>query len=144
MIDEDKSRNFSYEQMNISFSNPGCDSNSNFYNLDWSNQFDFLWPAQATENYAPQFQELYHSDYRQFNHQAQPPVYQVPQPAPQSLLEDMMKALIQTVNQSAQSTNKSMQEMNKFNSQAIQKLKNATIGNSRDIQGIHQAIAKIE
>jgi hypothetical protein len=26
--------NFSYEQMNTSFSNPGCDSNSNFYNPD--------------------------------------------------------------------------------------------------------------
>jgi hypothetical protein len=37
-----------------------------------------------------------------------------------------------------------MQEMNKSNSKPIQELKNATVGNSRDIQGIHQAIAKIE
>jgi hypothetical protein len=29
--------NSSYEQMNTSFSNPGCDSNFNFYNPDWSN-----------------------------------------------------------------------------------------------------------
>jgi hypothetical protein len=33
--------NFSYEQMNTSLSNPGYDSNSNFFHPDWSNQFDF-------------------------------------------------------------------------------------------------------
>jgi hypothetical protein len=47
--------NFSYEQMNTSFFNLGCDSNSNFYNSDWSNQSDFSWQAQTTRNYAPQF-----------------------------------------------------------------------------------------
>jgi hypothetical protein len=29
--------NFSYEQMNINFSSPGFESNSNFYNPDWNN-----------------------------------------------------------------------------------------------------------
>jgi hypothetical protein len=33
--------NFSYEQMNINFSYPGYEPNSNFYNLDWSNHSDF-------------------------------------------------------------------------------------------------------
>jgi hypothetical protein len=51
--------NFSYEYMNTSFSNPGCDSNSNFYNLNWSNQSNFSWLVQSTGNYAPQFQELH-------------------------------------------------------------------------------------
>jgi hypothetical protein len=88
--------NFSYEQMNTSFSNPGCDSNSNFYNPDWSNQSDFSWSAQTIGNYAPQFQELHHSDYPQFDHQAQPLVYQVPQPAPQSSWEEIMKAFMQS------------------------------------------------
>jgi hypothetical protein len=55
--------NFSYAQMNISFSNLGCDSNFNFYNLDWSNQFNFSWQAHATRNYAHQFDEVHYSDY---------------------------------------------------------------------------------
>jgi hypothetical protein len=60
--------NFSYKQMNTSFSNSGCDSNFNFYNPNWSNQSNFSWSAQTTGNYAPQFQDLHHSNYPQFNH----------------------------------------------------------------------------
>jgi hypothetical protein len=52
--------NFSYEQLNINFSSPGFESNSNFYNSDWSNHSNFSWQAQATENYAPQYHELHH------------------------------------------------------------------------------------
>ena len=74
--------NFLIFHMNASFSNLVCDSNFNFYNSNWSNQFDFSWSAQATGNYAHQFDEMHHSDYSQFNHQAQPPAYQVPQPTP--------------------------------------------------------------
>ena len=70
--------NFSYKQVNTSFSNPGCDSNSNFYNSDWSNQSDFSYSAKPTRNYAYQFDEVHHLDYLQFDHQAQPPAYQVP------------------------------------------------------------------
>jgi hypothetical protein len=70
--------NFSYEQMNTSFSNLGYDSNSNFYSPNWSKQSNFSWLAQTARNYAPQFQELHHSTYQQFNHQAQPPAYQAP------------------------------------------------------------------
>jgi hypothetical protein len=118
--------NFSYEQMNISFSYPGCDSNSNFYNPNWSNQSDFSWSAQTIGNYVPQFQELHHSDYPQFGHQAQPPVYQAPQPAPQSSLEEIMKAFVQATDRN------------------IQELKNATIANNRDIQELKGFIAMIE
>jgi hypothetical protein len=55
--------NFSYEPLNINFSSPGFESNSNFYNSDWSNHFDFSWQAQATENYTPQYHELHHPKY---------------------------------------------------------------------------------
>jgi hypothetical protein len=34
--------NFSHEQLNTSFSSPGFESVSNFYNPDWSNHSDFL------------------------------------------------------------------------------------------------------
>jgi hypothetical protein len=46
--------NFSHEQMNINFSSSGFESNSNFYNPDWSNHPDFSWQAQAMGNCAPQ------------------------------------------------------------------------------------------
>jgi hypothetical protein len=55
--------------MNDNFFNLGFDLNSNFYNPDWSNHFDFSWQAQATENYAPQYHELHNPEYPQFNHQ---------------------------------------------------------------------------
>jgi hypothetical protein len=88
--------------MNTSFSNPGFDSNSNYYNLDWSNQSDFSWSAQATGNYAHQFDEVHHSDYPQFDQEAQPLAYQVPQPTPQSSLEEMMKAFMQSTKKTLQ------------------------------------------
>jgi hypothetical protein len=45
--------NFSNEQLNTSFSSPRFESNSNFYNPDWSNHSDFSWHDHATENFAP-------------------------------------------------------------------------------------------
>jgi hypothetical protein len=67
--------NSSYEPMNTNFSSLGLEINSNFYNPDWSNQSDFSWSAQATRNCAYQFDEVHHSNYLQFDHQAQPPAY---------------------------------------------------------------------
>jgi hypothetical protein len=55
--------NFSYEQLNTSFSNPRFESNSNFYNPDWSNHSNFSWHDHATENFAPKVDELHHSEY---------------------------------------------------------------------------------
>jgi hypothetical protein len=47
--------NLTCEQINTNFSSPEFNSNSNFYNSDWSNHPDFLWEAQAMRNCAPQF-----------------------------------------------------------------------------------------
>ena len=68
--------NFLHEQLNTSFSSPGFESNSNFYNPDWSNHFDFSWHAHATENFAPQSYGLHHSEYPQSdNHFSNPSPY---------------------------------------------------------------------
>jgi hypothetical protein len=45
--------NFSHKQMNTSFSSPRFESNSNFYNPDWSNHSDFSWQAHVTEIMLP-------------------------------------------------------------------------------------------
>jgi uncharacterized protein (UPF0305 family) len=59
-------------------------------------------------------------------------------------MEDMMKALIQTINQSEKSNSQTIQELKNGN----EELKNATVANSRDIQELKsyttQAVAKIE
>jgi hypothetical protein len=65
--------NSSCEQMNTNFSSPGFESNFNFYNPDWSNHPNFLWQAQAMRNCAPQFQELHHPEYLQFDNQSSHP-----------------------------------------------------------------------
>lgn len=60
--------NYSYEHMNPQFSRP---RNEPYYDHPgWSNQSNISWHAQAPENYAPQFHELYHQAYSQFNDQA--------------------------------------------------------------------------
>jgi hypothetical protein len=55
--------------MNTQFSRPRnepyCDSDD----PAWSSQSDISWQAQAPKNYAPQFHELYHQAYPQFNDQ---------------------------------------------------------------------------
>jgi hypothetical protein len=90
--------------MNINFSSPGFESNSNFHNLDWSNHFDFSWQAQATRNYAHQYHELHHPKYLQFNHESSnPSSYNYP--APQSSLEDTVKAFVQPNNQTTKQPN---------------------------------------
>jgi hypothetical protein len=59
--------NHSYEHMNIQLSRPRNESYCDSYNPGWSNQSNISWQAQAPENYAPQFHELYHQAYPQFN-----------------------------------------------------------------------------
>jgi predicted nuclease with TOPRIM domain len=76
---------------------------------------------------------LHRSDYSQFDHQAQPFAYQAPQPTPQTSLEEMMKAFVQ-------STDKNLQELKNGN----QELKNATMANIRDIQELKSSVARIE
>jgi len=129
--------------MITNFSNLGFDSNSNFYNPDQSNHSDFSWQAQAMGNYAPQYHELHHPEYPQFDHQCcNPSSYNYPEPM--SSLEDTLKAFIPESNQNIQELNQTIQE----SSQAIQELKNVTISSSQNLQELkqfmHQVIAKME
>jgi hypothetical protein len=106
--------------MNPNFSSPGFDANPNFYNPDWSNHPDFSWQAQAMGNCAPQFQELHHPDYPQFDNQSShPSSYNYPASSSQSTLEDTLKVFIE------------------LTGQAISDVKSATMENT-------QAIARIE
>ena len=114
--------NFSNEQLNTSFFSPGFELNSNFYNPDWSNHSDFSRHDHATENFAPQIDELHHHEYPQFdNHFSSHSSFDYPPqqssleetfkdfkvligqptiPAPQEpSLEDTLEAFRQTVNQ---------------------------------------------
>jgi hypothetical protein len=88
--------NFSYEQMNTNFSNLGFELNSNFYNPDWSNHFDFSWQAHATGNYAPQSYGLHHSEYPQSNN----PFFDLSSydyPPKQSSLEETFKEFMELI-----------------------------------------------
>jgi hypothetical protein len=106
--------------MNTNFFSPGYDSNFNFYNPDWSNHSDFSWRVQAMGHCAPQFQELHHSEYPQFDDQSShPSSYNYPASSSQSTLEDTLKVFMQ------------------LTGQAISDVKNATMKNT-------QAIARIE
>jgi hypothetical protein len=81
--------------MNTNFSSPGFDSNSNFYHRDWSNHSDFSWQAQAMGKCAPQFQELRHSEYPQFDDQSShPSSHNYPASFSQSTLEDTVKVFM--------------------------------------------------
>jgi hypothetical protein len=89
-----QSSNFAYEQMNNFFSNPGFESNSNIYTPHWNNHSDFLWQAHTMKNYAPQFHELQHSEYLQFDNLSSiPSSYDYL--SQQSSLEDSLKKLMQ-------------------------------------------------
>ena len=91
--------NFSHEQMNTNFSSPGFESNSNFYyNLDWSNHFDFSWQAHAIGNYAPQVDELQHPDYPQFDNQFST-LSSYDYPHKQSSLEETFKEFMELIGQ---------------------------------------------
>jgi hypothetical protein len=90
--------NFSNEQLNTSFSSPGFESNSNFYNPDWSNYSDFSWHDHATENFDPQVDELHHPEYPQFNnHFFSHSSYDYP--PEKSFLEDTLKEFMELVGQ---------------------------------------------
>jgi len=120
--------------MNTNFSSPWFDSNSNVYNSNWSNHSDFSWQAQAMGNCAPQFQELHHFEYMQFDDQSShPSSYNYPASSLQSTLEDSLKAFMQFTSQ----TINEMKNATLENTQAISDVKNATMENT-------QAIARIE
>ena len=119
--------NFSYEQMNTSFS----------------------WQAHVMENFVPQDYELHHSDYLQFDNPSSNPSSS----NYQSSLEDSLKEFMQLIGQSRslvsrelsledalnvfrQTTNQCIQELKSstmVHNQGIQELKDATMVNTQEI-----------
>jgi hypothetical protein len=90
--------NFSNEQLNTNFSSLGFESNSNFYNPDWSNHSDFSWHDHATKNFTPQVDELHLPEYPQFdNHFSSHSSYDYP--PKKSSLEDTLKEFMELVDQ---------------------------------------------
>jgi hypothetical protein len=152
--------NFSLRSVQANFSNSGFDSNSNFYNPDWSNHSDFSWQTQAMGNCAPQYHDLHHPKYQQFDHQSSnPSSYNYPRPT--LSFEDTVKAYIQTSNRDIQElqkvtmrNNQIMQELKQSrqelknatmsNNQAMQELKTAFISDSENIQNLAKIQAHIE
>jgi hypothetical protein len=134
--------NFSHEQLNISFSGPGFESNSNFYNTDWSNHSDFLRHAHATENYAPQVDELHHPDYPQFdNHFSSDSSYGYP--PKRSSLEETLKEFMELVGQpfipasQEPSLEDTLETFRKTVNQPCQKIIDAIVANT-------EAVARLE
>jgi len=121
--------------MNSNLSNLGFDSNSNFYNSDWSNHSDFSWKAQATGNYAPQYHELHYPEYPQFNNQSSyPSSYSYP--AQELSFEDTVKAFIQASSQNIQE----LKTATLNDSQNIQELQKVTMSNNQIIQELTNEI----
>jgi hypothetical protein len=136
--------NFSHEQINTNFSSLGFELNSNFYNPDWSNHYDFLWQAHAMGNYAPQSYGLHHSDYPQSNNLSfNPSSYDYP--SKQSSLEETLKKFMQLIGQSTgpvsqePSLEDTLKALIQYNRQGIQELKDATMVNSHSMYEIKDA-----
>jgi hypothetical protein len=134
--------NFLHEQMNTNFSSPKFELNSNFYNPDWNNHLDFSWQAHATENYAPQVDELHHPDYLQFDNQfSSHPSYDYP--PKQSSLEEMLKKFTELVGQPTipasyeLSLEETLEEFRKTVNQPCQEIIDATMANT-------EAVARLE
>jgi hypothetical protein len=128
--------------MNISFSNPGFESNSNFYNLDWSNHSDFSWHAHATGNFAPQSYGLHHPEYLQSeNPFSVPPSFDYP--PEKSSLEETLKEFMELVSQPTipasqeQSLEDSLEAFRKTINQPCQEIIDATMANT-------EAVARLE
>jgi len=131
--------------MNTNFSSLGFDSNSNFYNSDWSNHPNFSWEAQAMGNCASQFHELHHPEYPQFENQVLDPSSYNPLPQ-QSSLEDMLEEFMETIGQSTiqvPSPEPSLEDTFKAfmhsNSKTMPELKNVTMLDSLAIREIEDA-----
>jgi hypothetical protein len=127
--------NFSHEQLNTSFSSPGFELNSNFYNPDWSNHYDFSWHDHAMENFAPQVDELQNPEYLQFDNQ----FYShssYDYPPKQSSLEETLKEFMELVGQPTipasqkQSLEETLEEFRKTVNQPCQEIIDATVANT--------------
>jgi hypothetical protein len=130
--------NFSHEQMNTSFSSPGFESNSNFYNPDWSNHSDFSWHAHAMGNYAPKVDELHHPDYLQFDNQVScHSSYDYP--PKESSLEETLKEFMELVGQpiipasQEQSLEDTLEAFRKTINQPCQEIIDVTVANTKAV-----------
>jgi hypothetical protein len=138
--------NYSYEHMNTQFSRP---RNEAYYDSDhpgWSNQSNISWQAQAVENYAPQFHELYHQAYPQFNDQTTYPPSNFHPPHQQwqsspycAEFEDNWQPSYQAT-PSTQSNSDVQVQMLKLTGEINQKLKSR----GQTLNSHSQAIAKLE
>jgi hypothetical protein len=124
--------------MNTNFSSLGFESNSNFYNLDWSNHSNFSWHAHATENYAPQVDELHHPDYLQSDNPfSDPSSYDYP--PKKSSLEETFKEFMELVDQPTipasqeQSLEDSLKAFRKIINQPCQEIIDATVTNTEAV-----------
>jgi exonuclease VII small subunit len=121
--------------MNTSFSSPGFESNSNFYNLDWRNHSDFSWHAHATENFAPQSYGLHHPEYPQSNNPFSDLSSYDYHPK-KSSLEETLKEFMELVGQPTilasqeQSLEDSLEAFKKIINQPCQKIIDATVANT--------------
>jgi hypothetical protein len=124
--------------MNTSFSSPGFESNSNFYNPDWSNHSDFSWQALATENYAPQSHGLHHSEYPQSDNPfSLSSLYDYPPKL--SLVEETLKEFLQLTSQpiipasQEPSLEYTLEAFRKTVNQPFQETTNATLANTKPV-----------
>jgi hypothetical protein len=134
--------NFSNKQLKTSFSSPGFKSNSNFYNPDWSNHFDFSWHDHAMENSAPQVDELQNPEYPQFDNQFSSHLSFDYLPK-QSSLEETLKEFMELVGQPTipasndLSLEETLEEFRKIVNQPCQEIIDATVANT-------EAVARLE
>jgi hypothetical protein len=125
---------------NTNFLNPGFESNSNFYNPDWSTHLDFSWQALAMGNCTPQFHELHHPEYPQFETQVLHPLSYDLLPK-KSSLEDTLKVFMERTGQSTiqlpqpeSSLEDTLKAFMHLIGQSISDMKNATMANTPSIE----------
>jgi hypothetical protein len=125
--------------MNTSFSSLGFESNSNFYNPDWSNNHsDFLWQAHVVGNYAPQSHGLHHSEYPQSDNPFSiPSSYNYP--PKQSSLEETLKEFLQLTSQpiipasQEPSLEDTLKAFRQIVNQPFQEITDATMANTKSV-----------
>jgi hypothetical protein len=134
--------NFSHEQMKTSFSSSGFESNSNFYNLDWSIHSDFSWHAHATENFAPHSFGLHNPEYTQSDNPFSVPSSHDYLPK-RSSLEETLKEFMELVSKPTSpashepSLEDTLEVFRKIVNQPCQGIIDATVANT-------EAIARLE
>jgi hypothetical protein len=134
---------------NINISNLGFESNSNFYNPDWSNHHDFSWQAQAMGHCAPQFHELHHLEYPQFENQVFHPSSYDHFPK-KSSLKDTLKEFMERTRQSTiqvpqpeSSLEDTLKAFMHLTGQSFSDVKNATMANTSSIESLEGQLDRL-